>query len=105
VPVKLAFDHAEILAAAVTRLRNKVEYTSLPAFVLPRELTLSELQRVYEIVLGRSLAKSAFRTLVLAADLVNPVWRIRRGPNRPAQICRLRDPKEPVLFARTFSRR
>jgi ADP-ribose pyrophosphatase YjhB (NUDIX family) len=105
VPVKLAFDHAEILAAAVIRLRNKVEYTSLPAFVLPREFTLSELQRVYEIVLGRSLEKSAFRTRVLAADLVRPVGKIRRGPNRPAQMYRLKNPREPVFFARTFRRR
>jgi hypothetical protein len=105
VPVKLAFDHAEILAAAVVRLRNKVEYTSLPAFVLPREFTLTELQRVYEIVLGRSLEKSAFRTRVLAADLVRPVGKIRRGPNRPAQMYRLKNPREPVFFARTFRRR
>lgn len=105
VPARLAFDHAEILAAAVTRLRNKVEYTSLPAFVLPREFTLTELQRTYEIVLGRRLEKSAFRTRVLAADLVRPVGKIRRGPNRPAQMYRLKNPREPVFFARTFSPR
>jgi len=105
VPVRLAFDHAEILAAAVTRLRNKVEYTSLPAFVLPREFTLTELQRSYEIVLGRRLEKSAFRTRVLAADLVRPVGKTRRGPNRPAQMYRLRNLREPVFFARTFNPR
>lgn len=105
VSVRLAFDHAEILAAAVSRLRNKVEYTSLPAFVLPREFTLTELQRTYEIVLGRSLEKSAFRTRVLAADLMRPVGRIRRGPNRPARMFRLRNPNEPVFFARSFSPR
>jgi ADP-ribose pyrophosphatase YjhB (NUDIX family) len=105
VPVRLAFDHAGILAAAVARLRSKVEYTSLPAFVLPREFTLSELQRTYEVVLGRPLEKSAFRTRVLAAELVQPVGRKREGPNRPAQMYRLRNPREPVFFARTFSPR
>ena len=104
-PARLAFDHAEILAAAITRLRNKVEYTSLPAFVLPREFTLTELQRTYEIVLGRRLEKSAFRTRVLAADLVRPVRKTRHGPNRPAQMYRLKNPCEPVFFARTFSPR
>src|SRR4029434_1542821 len=57
---KLAFDHAEILAAAIARLRGKVEYTSLPAFLLPREFTLTELQRAYHVVLGRNLQKGAF---------------------------------------------
>ena len=58
---RLAFDHGEILAAAIERLRGKVEYTSLPAFLCPEPFTLPELQRVYEIVLGRDLDKSAFR--------------------------------------------
>ena len=102
---RLAFDHAEILAAALERLRNKVEYTSLPAYLLPREFTLTELQRAYEAVLGRPLEKSAFRTRVLAADLVEPVNKVREGPNRPAQVYRLSNPGRPVFFARTCSPR
>jgi 8-oxo-dGTP diphosphatase len=99
---ELAFDHEHILAAAISRLRSKVEYTSLPAFLLDREFTLSELQRVYEIVLGRKLEKSAFRTRVLATDLVVPLPRYKEGPNRPAQLYRLKSQTRPVLFQRTF---
>lgn len=102
VRTRLAFDHAEILAAAIERLRNKVEYTSLPAFLLPKEFTLTELQRAYETVLGRRLEKSAFRTRVLAARLVEPVNKVRAGANRPAQVYRLRNPGAPVFFSRTF---
>jgi 8-oxo-dGTP diphosphatase len=103
---KLAFDHAEILAAALARLRAKIEYTSLPAFALPREFTLGELQRAYEIMLGRTLEKSAFRTRILGVDLVEPAaGKTRRGPNRPAQVYRLCNPRKPVLFARTFGAR
>lgn len=98
----LAFDHKEILAAAISRLRNKVEYTSLPAFLLPREFTLSELQRAYEIVLDRKLEKSAFRTRVLSTDLVVPLPRYKEGPNRPAQLYRLKSRSSPVFFQRTF---
>lgn len=102
---RLAFDHTEILAAALSRLRSKVEYTSLPAFVLPREFTLTDLQRMYEVVLGRPLEKSAFRTRVLAANLVEPSGKTRQGPNRPAQIYRLKNPRKPVFFARSLSPR
>jgi ADP-ribose pyrophosphatase YjhB (NUDIX family) len=100
---KLAFDHGDILEAAIARLRNKVEYTSLPAYLMPQEFTLPDLQRVYEVVLDRPLEKSAFRTRMLAADLIEPVARMRRGPNRPAQLYRLKKAKSPVYFARTFN--
>jgi hypothetical protein len=56
----LAFDHGEIPKAAIFRLRSKVEYTSLPAFLMPVEFTLTELQRMYEIPLARKLEKKAF---------------------------------------------
>jgi 8-oxo-dGTP diphosphatase len=100
---KLAFDHGDILQAAVQRLRSKVEYTSLPAYLMPPEFTLPDLQRVYEIVLDRPLEKSAFRTRMLAADLIEPVAKMRKGPNRPAQLYRLKKAKSPVYFARTFN--
>jgi len=100
---ELAFDHGEILAVAIRRLRSKVEYTSLPAYLMPPEFTLPDLQRVYEIVLDRPLEKSAFRIRILAADLIEPVQKMRKGPNRPAQLYRLRKHKSPVYFARTFN--
>jgi len=100
---KLAFDHGDILASAIQRLRNKVEYTSLPAFLMPAEFTLPDLQRVYEIVLDRPLEKSAFRTRILSADMIEPVAKMRRGPNRPAQLYRLGKGREPVYFVRTFN--
>jgi 8-oxo-dGTP diphosphatase len=101
---KLAFDHAELLKAAIARLRNKVEYTSLPAFLMSNEFTLTELQKVYEIVLDRTLEKKAFRTRMLATDLLESLPKQKEGPNRPAQLFRLKSKKRPVFFARTFGK-
>lgn len=100
---KLAFDHAELLKEAITRLRGKVEYTSLPAFLMPNEFTLTELQKVYEITLDRALEKKAFRTRVLATDLLEEVPRHREGANRPAQLFRLKSRKKTIYFARALS--
>ena len=105
VATKLAFDHRDLLAAALIRLRNKVEYTSLPAHLLPKEFTLTELQKTFETVLDRLVEKSAFRTRILAADFIEPVPRMREGQNRPAQLYRLRNAGEVVVFPRTFSPR
>lgn len=101
VAAPLAFDHARLVAAAVRRLRGKVEYTSLPAFLLPATFTLRELQTIYEIVLGRPLDKSAFRTRMLGAGLLESTGRQRTGPNRPAELYRLKE-REAVIFSRTF---
>jgi ADP-ribose pyrophosphatase YjhB (NUDIX family) len=102
---KLAFDHKSILAAALSRLRNKAEYTSLPAYLLPDTFTLGELQKAYSVVLGRPVDKSGFRTRVLSAGLVEEVEGVKTGPTRPAQLYRLRTPDRPVFFPRTFSPR
>ena len=102
---KLAFDHAQILRAGVERLRSKVEYTSLPAFLLPEPFTLPQLQRTYEIVLGRPVDKSGFRTRMMAADFLAEVGVVQSDSNRPPMGYRLKDRDVPVFFPRTFSPR
>jgi 8-oxo-dGTP diphosphatase len=100
---RLAFDHAELLQRAIDRLHSKTEYTSLPAFWLPAEFTLSELQHAYEVGLRRPLEKKSFRTRVLASKLLAALPRQREGTNRPAQLYRLRDRDRPHYFARALA--
>lgn len=57
----LAFDHAAIIQCAIERIKNKAEYTPIIFQLMPREFTLSELQKAYETVLERSLYKANFR--------------------------------------------
>jgi 8-oxo-dGTP diphosphatase len=99
---RLAFDHAEILKAAVDRLLSKVEYTSLPAFLIQEPFTIPQLQRIYEVVLGRPIDKGGFRTRALAADFLAEVGMADVGARRPAMTYRLRDRKHPIVFPRTF---
>jgi ADP-ribose pyrophosphatase YjhB (NUDIX family) len=99
----LAFDHADILAGAVTRLRNKVEYTSLPVHLLPARFTLPDLQRVYEQILDRRMDKSAFRKRIAEADFLDPIpGEKRRASNRPAQIYRIKPGRATIFFDRTI---
>jgi 8-oxo-dGTP diphosphatase len=102
---RLAFDHSEILQTAIERLRSKVEYTSLPAFLLPEPFTLPQLQRTYEVVLGRPVDKSGFRTRMMAADFLEEVGFVESDSNRPPMGYRLKDRSTPVFFPRTFSPR
>jgi ADP-ribose pyrophosphatase YjhB (NUDIX family) len=98
----LAFDHADILRDALRRLRSKVEYTSLPVFLLPGEFTLTQLQRIYQVILDRKLEKKAFRTRVLTAEILEASPRKLSGPNRPAQLYRLKRRRQAHVFSRPF---
>jgi ADP-ribose pyrophosphatase YjhB (NUDIX family) len=99
----LAFDHGQILAAAVHRLRSKVEYTSLPVHLLPEKFTLPDLQRVYELVLGRNMDKSAFRKRMAEADFLEAVpGEKRAASNRPAQFYRIKRGLSTIFFDRTI---
>ena len=86
----LAFDHAEIVAYAVRRLRYKLEYTAVGFELLPEEFTLSELQRVYEIILGEKLDKRNFRRRMLQANIIEATPHLRSGEGRPARLYRYR---------------
>ena len=96
--------HPDLLRAEqTTRLRNKVEYTTLPVHLLPAKFTLPDLQGIYEQILGRRIDKSAFRKRMAEADFLEPVAGERRpASNRPAQLYRVKPGRETVFFNRTI---
>lgn len=57
----LAFDHAEIILEGLNRIRNKVMYTDVAFNLVPEKFTLPDLQKVYEVILGKPLYKANFR--------------------------------------------
>ena len=85
---ELAFDHAAIVKVGVERLKAKLEYSDIAYGLLPARFRLSELQRVYEIILGRALDKRNFRKRVLALGLVEATGKFSGGAHRPAQLFR-----------------
>src|SRR6266702_4085689 len=102
-PRALAFDHAELCDGALTRFRSKVEYTSLPAHLLPDRFTLPDLQRTYEIVLGRPVDKASFRRRMLDAGFLGAVpGGTRQDAKKPAQLVRIKPGGRLAYFPRTF---
>lgn len=103
-PPKLAFDHAEILGAARTRLQGKVRYQPVGFELLPQKFTLSELQHLYEAILGTSLDKRNFRKKVLSFGLLVALEEtLMAGRHRPAQLFRFDADKYEKLRKRGFN--
>ncbi|MDY6876115.1 MAG: NUDIX domain-containing protein [Chloroflexota bacterium] len=96
----LAFDHADILAYALQRLRYKLEYTAVGFELLPDTFTLSELQIAYEIILGETLDKRNFRRKIIGAGVIEETDEYRTGEGRPAKLYRFRDDAVAEVKAR-----
>ncbi len=84
---KLAFDHDEIMQVAINRLQAKVRYQPIGFELLPEQFTLSQLQRLYETVLGvKELNKRNFRTRILKMGVLKEVGKQEGVAHRPAVL-------------------
>lgn len=85
----LAFDHNEILESCLQRLKRNVRTTPLGFELLPPKFTLSELQQLYDSVLGlpKKLDKRNFRKKILAMGFLTECAEVQEGvPHRPAKL-------------------
>ena len=100
----LAFDHADILQTALDRLRGKLRYQPIGFELLPKKFTLSQLQRLYELVLERELDKRNFRKRVLAMDLLVELDEVEQGvSHRAARLYRFDERKYKKLVKQGFN--
>jgi 8-oxo-dGTP diphosphatase len=83
----LAFDNGRIVHYALERLRNKLLYTSAAYSLLPPRFAMSELQRVYEAILGEPLDKRNFRRRMEGLGIVRATGQSQKaGAHRPAML-------------------
>jgi 8-oxo-dGTP diphosphatase len=71
---------------ALTRLRNKLEYTTVGFELLPKKFTLTDLQALWEAILGRRLDKRNFRRKVQGLGLLRPLKEFQRTGRKPARL-------------------
>ncbi len=67
---KLVFDHNSILEKALTTLKERVKFHPVGFELLPEKFTLTQLQNLYEVILGVQLDKRNFRKKLLGMDLI-----------------------------------
>jgi 8-oxo-dGTP diphosphatase len=85
----LAFDHDQILETAHQRLRGKVRYQPIGFELLPPKFTLTQLQKLYEIVLGRVLDKRNFRKKIQGMGILEELDEVEKDvAHRAARLYR-----------------
>jgi 8-oxo-dGTP diphosphatase len=95
---ELAFENDAIVRYALKRLRAKLGYSNVVYSLLPERFTLSQLQSVYEAIVGHPLDKRNFRKRILSLGFLSPTGETRLGgAHRPAHLYRFSQ-REPLTF-------
>ncbi len=77
------------------RLASKLDYSTIALQFMAKQFTLSELQKVYEIILNESLDKRNFRKRVQTYDCIVDTGKERRnGNHRPARLYCVKTPEK-----------
>ncbi|MCH7669850.1 MAG: NUDIX domain-containing protein [Acidobacteria bacterium] len=85
----IAFDHADMIAIVVKKLRGKLDYSPIGYELLPEEFSLLDLQEIHETILGRSLNKDSFRRRMLSSGDLEATGHRQGGVgHRPAALYR-----------------
>lgn len=98
----LAFDHLDLCHQARERLTQKSLYSIVPGFALPDVFTLSELQHVHEILIGKPIQNKSFRRRLEQADLLIDTGEKRHERGRPANLYRLKALSADYRFIRNL---
>ncbi|MFA5830003.1 MAG: NUDIX domain-containing protein [Candidatus Gracilibacteria bacterium] len=87
----LAFDHAEVLKAALKSMQQKETDYHWFKPLLPGEFTLAELHKIFTIALGKKLDKRNLLRLIQEQKLLTPVLKTKKGRGKPAEVYRMID--------------
>ena len=87
---ELAFDHADIINAAMERLRRDIHFEPVGFDLLDDEFTIPDLQRLYEIILGVKFDRRNFQRKIMASGI------LEEAEADEEEI--LREPEAPVMM-------
>ncbi|MFK0570947.1 NrtR DNA-binding winged helix domain-containing protein [Endozoicomonas sp.] len=98
----LAYDHSQLVMEALERLRNKIQYSALPIYLLSEAFTLSDIQAVFSVILGKAPPMRSIRNRFLSNETLMETGDKRYGSNRPAALYRINLASENILFDRLY---
>lgn len=83
----LAFDHKEIIQYSLKRTRERLELCPVAYQLLNEKFTLTEMQKAYELIMGKSLDKRNFRKKVIQTEGLRELDEFSKTTSkRPARL-------------------
>lgn len=84
--LNIFYQHDEIVELALKRLKGKLWYTDIVKELLPTKFRISQMQKMYEIILGRKLDKRNFQKKIFSLKIISETWELDKTTNRPAKL-------------------
>ena len=75
----ITMDHKQIIEKALNTLREQISYKPIGLNLLPEKFTLSELQKLYEAILGRTLNRGNFYRKIKNIGILKKLDEQRKG--------------------------
>lgn len=75
----MMMDHSQIFEGALLALRKELNYHPIGHKLLPEDFTIPELQRLYEIILGKKLNRGSFYRKIMSYDILDKMDEPRRS--------------------------
>lgn len=99
----LAFDHLTIVTKALERLRAKIQYQPIGFNLLKNEFAFSDLESLYQSILGREIDRRNFRKKIMSYNLLIETENLRKeGSGRPAKLFQFNQEKYQTLEQQGF---
>jgi 8-oxo-dGTP diphosphatase len=101
---KLAFDHQQIYDKGLEKIKRRIKHQPIAFELLPEKFTLTQLQNVYELILGKKLDKRNFRKKMLSFGVLRDLDEKQKGVSfRAATLYRFDKRKYAKLFGKEIS--
>lgn len=99
---KIGTDHYEIIQYAKQRLEWKLEYTNVVKEILPSKFKMSQLQAMYEVIIGKNYDKRNFQKKIFSLKILKETWEFDTSTNRPAKLYEFIDTELKIIEKNSF---
>jgi len=101
---KLAFDHQHIFDKGLEKVKRRIKHLPIAFELLPEKFTLTQVQNVYELILGKKLDKRNFRKKILSFGVLKELDEKQKGVSfRAATLYKFDKRKYAKLFSKEIS--